>query len=321
MFAVYANEINLPNPLSGLVVGEQPEPTARDGWSTVTVKAASLNHHDLWTLKGVGITADRLPMILGCDGAGLDDQGRPVIIYPVIADGDFGDITEDPTRTILTEKYPGTFADKVSVPTQNLVAIPEGWSFAHAACLPTAWLTAYRMLTHKSGLTPGNTVLVQGVGGGVNSACITLAKAMGYRVWATSREEDKRQLAVELGVDQAFPTGERLPERVDAVMETVGDATWNHSLRSLRPGGTVVISGATSGSNPPADLNRVFFLQLSIVGSTMGTLEELAALVEFCNVTGVRPHIDQEFEMADAPAAFERLAKGDIFGKLILTRD
>lgn len=318
MFAIYADSINPENPLAGLVLGEQPEPETRPGWTTVSVKAASLNHHDLWSLKGVGITADQMPMILGCDGAGIDQAGNPVIIYPVVASGNYDDITQDPSRSILSEVYPGIFADQVGVPAKNLVPIPAGWSFAQAACLPTAWLTAYRMLATRSGLKPGNTVLVQGAGGGVATACIVLARAMGYRVWVTSRSEQKRNQALEIGAHETFPTGERLPAKVDAVMETVGEATWDHTLRALRPGGTVVISGATSGSQPPADLSRVFFLQLSIVGSTMGTLGELHELVNLCNATGIRPIIDQEFDKADARLAFEQLSHGSQFGKLIL---
>jgi len=175
------------------------------------------------------------------------------------------------------------------------------------------------MLATRSGLKPGDTVLVQGAGGGVATACIVLAKALGFRVWATSRDEAKRARALELGADAVFEPGARLPERVDSVMETVGAATWSHTLKSLRPGGTVVISGATSGPNPPADLARVFFLQLSIIGSTMGTIEELRALIDLCVKTGVRPLIDSERPMAQAREAFEVLAGGDVFGKLVLT--
>jgi NADPH:quinone reductase-like Zn-dependent oxidoreductase len=160
---------------------------------------------------------------------------------------------------------------------------------------------------------------VQGAGGGVATAAIALAKAGGLRVWATSRAEDRRAKAVELGADAAFETGARLPERVDAVIETVGEATWSHSLRALRPGGRLVVSGATSGMNPPADLARVYFLQLSVVGSTMGTREELEALLALCVSTGTRPLIDSTYPLADARTAFERLASGDAFGKLVLT--
>ena len=321
MFAVYADHIDADNPLNALVVGERPEPDVPDGWVVVDVKAASLNHHDLWSLKGVGITEDRMPMILGCDAAGIAPDGSEVILYSVIADAKAGngDETLDPRRSMLSEIYPGTLAARVAVPATNLIPKPAELTWAEAACLPTAWLTAYRMLATRSGLKPGDTVLVQGAGGGVATACIVLGKALGFRVWATSRDEVKRARALELGADAVFEPGARLPERVDSVMETVGAATWSHTLKSLRPGGTVVISGATSGPNPPADLARVFFLQLSIIGSTMGTIEELRALVDLCVKTGVRPLIDSERPMAQAREAFEVLAGGDVFGKLELT--
>jgi NADPH:quinone reductase-like Zn-dependent oxidoreductase len=321
MFAVYADHIDADNPLNALVVGERPEPEVPDGWVVVDVKAASLNHHDLWSLKGVGITEDRMPMILGCDAAGIAPDGSEVILYSVIADAKAGkgDETLDPRRSMLSEIYPGALAARVAVPAANLIPKPAELTWGEAACLPTAWLTAYRMLATRSGLKPGDTVLVQGAGGGVATACIVLAKALGFRVWATSRDESKRVRALELGADAVFEPGARLPERVDSVMETVGAATWSHTLKSLRPGGTVVISGATSGPNPPADLARVFFLQLSIIGSTMGTIEELRALVDLCVKTGVRPLIDSERPMAQARKAFEILAGGDVFGKLVLT--
>jgi len=269
----------------------------------------------------VGITEDRMPMILGCDAAGIAPDGSEVIVYSVIADAKAGngDETLDPRRSMLSEIYPGALAERVAVPATNLIPKPAELTWGEAACLPTAWLTAYRMLATRSGLKPGDTVLVQGAGGGVATACIVLAKALGFRVWATSRDESKRVRALELGADAVFEPGARLPERVDSVMETVGAATWSHTLKSLRPGGTVVISGATSGPNPPADLARVFFLQLSIIGSTMGTIEELRALIDLCVKTGVRPLIDSERPMAQAREAFEVLAGGDVFGKLVLT--
>ncbi|MEI6621061.1 MAG: zinc-binding dehydrogenase [Actinomycetes bacterium] len=320
MFAAFASSINADDPLSALAVSDRPEPPLVHGWTTVRMRAASLNHHDLWSLRGVGLAADRLPMILGCDAVGLDEDGNHVIIYPIVTEGSVGgDETMDRTRTILSEKYQGTFAEYVSVPRRNLVPMPDGWSWEQAACLPTAWLTAYRMLAVRSGLKPGNTVLVQGAGGGVSTACIALARAMGLRVWATSRDEAKRAKSLAIGAHAAFEPGQRLPDRVDAVMETVGQATWSHSLKALRPGGVIVVSGATSGPNPPADLARVFFLQLSVVGSTMGTLQDLHDLVALCSVSGVRPIIDAEIPLREARTAFERLAAGDVFGKIVLT--
>jgi NADPH:quinone reductase-like Zn-dependent oxidoreductase len=319
MFAVTAATTNADEPLAGLTLGERPEPKVPDGWTTVTVRATALNHHDLWTLKGVGISQDRLPMILGCDAAGVDEDGNEVIVHSVVGTPVDGDETLDPKRSLLSEVHPGTFAEKVAVPRRNLVPKPAALTFEQAACLPTAWLTAYRMLFDKAGLEPGSTVLVQGAGGGVATALIALGRAGGYRMWATSRSEAKRARAVELGADQAFETGARLPERVDAVMETVGQATWAHSLKSLRPGGRVVVSGATSGAVPPADLNRVFFLQLSVIGSTMGTRDQLARLARFLEQTGVRPHIDRTLPLTDAREGFAAMAEGDLFGKIVFT--
>ncbi len=320
MFAVTAARFNADDPLSGLELGERPDPAVPDGWATVTVKAASLNHHDLWTLRGVGIREDRLPIVLGCDGAGVDENGNEVVIHSVISDpGWLGDETQDPRRSLLSEKYDGTFAEKVVVPRRNLVPKPPELSWEEAACLPTAWLTAYRMLFTQAGVQPGDTVLVQGAGGGVATALIMLGKAAGLRVWATSGSEAKRERALGLGADAVFERGAKLPDRVDAVMETVGAATWGHSLRALRPGGTLVVSGATSGFNPPAELNRVFFLQLRVVGSTMGTREELGKLVRLCQMTGVRPVIDEAMPLTEARRGFEKMAKGDLFGKIVFT--
>jgi len=146
-----------------------------------------------------------------------------------------------------------------------------------------------------------------------------LGRAAGYRVWVTGRTEAKRTQAVELGADQAFEPGARLPERVDAVMETVGEATWGHSLKSLRPGGTLVVSGSTSGPNPKADLARVFFLQLSVLGSTMGTRDELLGLLAFCRTAGVRPVIARELPLAEARDGFAAMIDGDTAGKIVFT--
>ncbi len=319
MFAASAVAFHPEDPLAGLRLGEHPEPVAPDGWVVVDVRATSVNHHDLWTLRGVGITADRLPMILGCDAAGTDPEGNEVIVHGVITDGQFADETLDPGRSLLSEKHQGTFAERVAVPRRNLVPKPAGLTWAEAACLPTAWLTAYRMLFTRSGLQPGQTVLVQGAGGGVSTALIMLARQAGYRVWVTSRDEAKRARALELGAHEAFESGARLPERVDVVLESVGAATWSHSLKSLKPGGRVVISGATSGSQPPADLSRIFFLQLSVVGSTMGTRDELAQLVAMCGATGLRPLIDRELPLAEAAEALREMQSGEVFGKLVLT--
>jgi len=321
MFAAYAARIDKDRPLDGLELGERPEPNVPDGWTTVDVKAASLNHHDLWSLRGVGLGEKSLPMILGCDAAGVDPEGNEVVLHSVIGATGHG-VGPDERPSILTEKYQGTFAERVAVPRWNLLPKPPELSFAEAACLPTAWLTAYRMLFTNAGVRPGDSVLVQGAGGGVATAAIVLGAAAGLRVFATSRDETKRQRAVELGAEAAVESGARLPQRVDAVLETVGAATWSHSLKSLKPGGTVVISGATTGPNPPAaELNRVFFLELKIVGSTMGSKEELASLLSFCAAKGVRPVVDSTLPLDRAREGFERMAEGELFGKIVLTAE
>jgi NADPH:quinone reductase-like Zn-dependent oxidoreductase len=321
MFAVSAVRIDADNPLSGLEAGERPQPQPPAGWTTVTVRAAALNHHDVWSLRGVGLPADRLPMILGCDAAGVDEDGNEVVVHGVIGDpaAGGGDETLDPRRSLLSERYQGTFAQQVAVPVRNLVPKPAALTFEEAACLPTAYLTAYRMLFDKAGVQPGATVLVQGAGGGVATALILLGRAAGYRVWATSRSEAKRDRAVKLGADQAFEAGARLPERVDVVMETVGQATWSHSLKSLKPGGRIVVSGATSGDVPPAELTRVFFTQLSVVGSTMGTRDQLGRLIEFCAQTGVRPLIDRVLPLTGAAEGFAAMIDGSHTGKIVFT--
>lgn len=321
MLAAYAVSQSSSDPLSGLVIGPRPDPVARPGWSVVKLRAAGLNHHDVWSLLGVGLPAERLPIILGCDGAGVDEAGNEVIIHAVVpSDGWTGDETLDPARTLLSELYDGTLAEYVAVPTRNLVPKPAGLSFEQAACLSTAWLTAYRMLFVNAGLTPGATVLVQGAGGGVATALIQLGSAAGYRVWTTSRDEAKRAKALEIGADKAFSSGERLPERVDAVLETVGAATWSHSINSLKPGGTVVICGATSGDAPAkAELTKIFFKQLRVVGSTMGTRAELERLANFVVNQGISPIIDSTMPLADARAGFEKMAAGDVFGKVVFT--
>jgi NADPH:quinone reductase-like Zn-dependent oxidoreductase len=320
VLAAFAARTDADDPLSGLEVGELPEPEAPEGWTSVTVRAASLNHHDLWSLRGVGLPADRLPMILGCDAAGIDEDGREVVVHAVISDPAWkGDETMDPRRSLLSERHQGTLAQRVVVPARNVVPKPAELSFEEAACLPTAWLTAYRMLFTRAGLAPGATVLVQGAGGGVATAAIVLGAAGGLRVWATSRSDDKREKALALGADAVFEPGARMPERVDAVLETVGAATWSHSIKSLRPGGTLVISGATSGDAAPAELTRIFFLQLSVVGSTMGTREELARLVRFCADRGIHPLIHATMPLRDARDGFAAMAQGELFGKVVFT--
>lgn len=312
--------VNADDPLSCLTVGAFELPPAPDGWVEVHVKAASLNHHDLWALKGQALKAEQTPMILGSDAAGITADGRDVIVHAVIGSPSADrDETFDTRRTLLSERYPGTLAERLCVPAENLIDKPSWLSWEEAACLPTAWLTAYKMIARNSATAEGDTLLVQGAGGGVASAAIALGKAMGRTVWATSRDEGTREWARTIGADEVFEAGTKLPGKVDAVIETVGAATWDHSLRSLRPGGRIVVSGATSGPNPPADLNRVFFLQLSIVGSTMGSREDLIDLLRLLERTGVRPAIDRVLPLAQAREAFAAMEQGGLHGKLVLT--
>ncbi|HEU0240285.1 MAG TPA: zinc-binding dehydrogenase [Micromonosporaceae bacterium] len=317
MRAAYASAINPTEPLRGLVVGDLPQPATPEDWATVRVTASALNHHDLWSLRGVGLAEDQLPMILGCDAAGVDEDGNEVLIHAVIGDPDAADETMDPKRTLLSEKWPGTLADRVRVPRRNLIPKPAELSFAEAACLPTAWLTAYRMLRVRGRLPDDGSVLVQGAGGGVATAAVVLGRALGARVYATSRDPAKRERIAALGAT-AMESGARLPERVDVVIETVGEATFDHSVKAAKQGARIVVSGATSGFFPKVDLRRVFFLQLEIVGSTMGTRDELAALATLCVTRGIRPIIDSEYGFSEAAAAFARLETGDVFGKVVI---
>ncbi|HEY3009659.1 MAG TPA: zinc-binding dehydrogenase [Micromonosporaceae bacterium] len=313
MRAALASAINANDPLAGLTVGDAPEPThPDDDWVTVDVRASALNHHDLWSLRGVGLTEEQLPMVLGCDASGVDPDGNEVVVHAVIPD------KSDPRGfNLLSEKHPGTIAERVAVPRANLVAKPTAMSFTDAACLPTAWLTAYHMLTTRGRVADGQAVLVQGAGGGVATAAVVLAHALGKRVYATSRDPAKRERIAALGATAVGP-GARLPERVDVVIETVGPATFDHSMKCAAAGARIVVSGATSGAVAPLNLRRVFAFQLEILGSSMGTARELAELLELCANGVVRPIVDRVYGFSEARDAFERLAAGDVFGKVVL---
>ncbi|MEU7923071.1 zinc-binding dehydrogenase [Micromonospora zamorensis] len=313
MRAAFASRFNDADPLTALTVGEQPEPThPADDWVTVQLRATSLNHHDLWSLRGVGLTEAQLPMILGCDAVGLDPEGRPMVVYPVV-------VTPGDPRgvSILSEHFAGTLAERVAVPRSNLIPLPDGMSATDAACLPTAWLTAWRMLTTKGRVADADSVLVQGAGGGVATAAVALAVAMGKRVYATSRDAAKRERISALGATAVEP-GARLPERVDVVIETVGAATFDHSLKSAAPMARIVVSGATAGHQPAVNLRRLFAMQLEILGTSMGTPGELYELLAFCSENEVRPVVDSVVPFSRVEDAFARLHSGDAFGKIVI---
>ncbi len=345
MLAAYVAALGGDDPVANLGVGDRPEPELRPGWSVVRVEAASLNHHDLWTLRGRSSRPVKEGQILGCDAAGVVEAhgegagpeapaaGTPVVVHSVITCGECppcraGESLLCERMSLLSEgDHPGTLAERVAVPTANLMPRPDGLGAAEAACLPTAYLTAYRMLFTRAALQPGQSVLVQGAGGGVATAAMLLARAAGIDVIATSRDAARRQGALELGARAAIAPDREAPRAVkeltggrgvDAVIETVGEATWEVSLRSLRPGGTIVVAGATSGDGPPARLSRVFWFQLNILGSTMGTRGELERLVALVASGTLRPLIDVELPLAEAQAAFRRLAAGEQRGKVIL---
>jgi NADPH:quinone reductase-like Zn-dependent oxidoreductase len=313
MLAVSAIAANADDPLAALEVGDRPEPEPAEGWELVDLRAASLNHHDLWSLRGQGLPEDRLPMILGCDLAGTTADGREVIAHAVITE-------PDGTWSLFSERHQGTLSERVAVPTRNLVDKPADLSWEEAACLPTAWLTAYRMLFTRGRAKPGERVLIQGAGGGLATAAILLARAAGLEVVVTSRDEERLQRALDLGAHEGVASNERLARRVDLVLESVGEATWKHSTRSLNEGGRIVVSGGTSGLTPTLELAHVFFRELEVIGATMGTADELARVVDMLRVTGIRPVIDSARPLSQARDAFERMLAGEEYGKLVLTR-
>jgi NADPH:quinone reductase-like Zn-dependent oxidoreductase len=340
MKAIYAAGINYDDPLSVLSVGELPgaSSTPRPGWTSIDVRAVSVNHHDLWSLQGVGLSAEQTPMVLGTDAAGILREnigsgrsalhaGDEVVLYTLIGGhgGDSAGVGPNERRTILSEKYAGTMGEQASVPAANVFAKPANLSMVEAAALGTSWLTAYSMLFSAAQVKPGDTVLVQGAGGGVATAAIQLAHAAGLEVFVASRSEAKRNRALALGADVAVEAGARLPKKVDAVIESVGSATWSHSVKSVRPGGTIAICGATSGDQPGAELTRIFFQDLRVQGVTMGSRDDFARLLRFVEHSDLHPVIAATHawdtageDSAPVRAAFSEVLAGDQFGKVVI---
>jgi NADPH:quinone reductase-like Zn-dependent oxidoreductase len=320
MRAVYVEDPDPGDPLAALVVGTRPVPRRREGWTRVQVRAVSLNHHDVFSLRGVGLTPDLLPMVLGCDAAGIDERGRPVVVHSVVtSEGWDGPPLLDPRLTILSERAQGTLAEYLDVPSENLVEKPEELSFEEAACLPTAWVTAYHMLFCQAGLSSGDRLLVQGASGGLAAAVVALATGAGVEVWLTSRDPAAVGHLGDLGTGRVLGHGERVPDRVDAVLDGIGSSTWAHSLRSLRPGGTLVAVGGTSGFSAEVDIARVVRHRFRIVGSMMGSKDDLQAVVDLCRKTGIRPAIDAVVPFAEVSTGFDRLLAGALTGKVVVT--
>jgi NADPH:quinone reductase-like Zn-dependent oxidoreductase len=319
--AAFIERFDPDDPASVVTVGDRPEPEVPGGWTVVDVKAASLNHHDVWTARGLGVIgAQQLPMILGSDAAGLDQDGSEVVVHTVMTDPDWlGPELVAPSVRLLSDGPQGTFAERVAVPRRNLLPKPPQLTFEEAACLPTAWLTAYRMLFTQAAVRPGATVFVQGASGGLSTALIMLGQAAGVRMWVSGRDEEKRAYALERGADAAFEPGGRLPERVDAVMDSVGAATWEHSLKVLRKGGTMVVAGVTGGTHGTTDAVRLFTNGLHIVGTVMGTLDELRDLIGFCVTADLHPPVSEVLALEEAPRAFETMSSGAVRGKVVLS--
>ncbi len=327
-----------------VVLGERPDPTRAPGEVLVRIKAGSLNRVDLYMRDtGAGIT-HALPLIMGVDGAGVVEAVDPgesglrvgdrVLLHPGLGCGrcEFclrGDSVLCLRYRILGEHVDGTFADLVSLPAANVFPIPDGLSFEEAACLPVAYLTAWRMVVTKAAVRPTDTVLIFGVGGGVSLAALQICRMIGARVIATSTSDAKLERARALGAavtvnarnaDVVGAVMEATRKRgVDVVVENVGQATWDTALRSVVRGGTIVTCGATSGGAPSADLHRVFIRQLRILGSTLGTPGDLLELLRAVQGNGLRPVIDSRFPLDRHGEAFDRLAGGEQSGKVVLT--
>ena len=322
MLAVYANEANPENPLASVVVGERPDPVIHEGWVSVRMTHASLNRHDVFTLRGITAQEEPIafPMIMGNDGAGLLDDGKPVAIYPVMGTDDWrSDEPLDPASHVFSELVPGTMADYVAIPKRNAIPLPEGLSALDASLLGTAWLTAYRTLFTKSRLLPGQTLLVQGASGGMSTALIQMGRAAGFEVWVTTRNDEGAEIAESLGANQIFRHGEQLPSRVDAVVDHIGAATWGSSLGAVKRGGVVVISGVTTGPIAETDLRRVFVEQIDIRGTILGTLQEMRDMMNFIIRNNIKPEVGAVVPMTEARGAIRDMIEGRTRGKTVFT--
>jgi NADPH:quinone reductase-like Zn-dependent oxidoreductase len=309
-----------------LALDEVPDPAPAAGEVLIRLRAASLNHLDLWLRQGLPSVPK--PRILGADGAGevaaLGEgvngfaEGDRVVLNPGLEDG----------AHIVGEHMDGTHAELIAIPADYVHPIPESLSFEEAAAFPLVFATAYRMLATRAQLQAGEWVLVWGIGAGVATASLAIAKALGANVLATSTSDEKLERARGLGADAVVRSDDDVVAAareasggpgVDVVVEHVGEATWKSSLQAVRPGGRITVCGATSGPNPPAMLHRIFWKQLSILGSTMGTREDFAAVLDLVATGRVKPIVDRTFPLAEAAAAHEYLESGRQVGKVVLT--
>jgi NADPH:quinone reductase-like Zn-dependent oxidoreductase len=303
---------------------DAPDPVPDTGHVLIELRAASLNHLDVWVRRGLPSVPK--PRILGADGAGIVVSGEGfapgdrVVINPGLDHGD-GHII------VIGEHSDGTHAELISVPREQVYPLPDHLDFEAAAAFPLVFETAYRMLVTRAGLQEGEWVLVWGVGGGVASAALVIAKALGARVIATSSSDDKLQRARELGVEATFnhatdDVAARVKELTGGgahiVVDSVGAETWKHSLAAARASGRICVCGATTGPNPPANLHRIWWKQLTVLGSTMGTKEDFEAVFELVTSGRVRPIVDEVFPLAEAAAAHARLEAGEQLGKIVL---
>jgi len=303
---------------------DAPDPVPGAGQVLIDLRAASLNHLDVWIRKGLPSVPK--PRILGADGAGVVvsgdgfDPGDRVVINPGIDHGD-GKIT------VIGEHTDGTHAERIAVPASQVYRLPDGLDFETAAAFPLVFETAYRMLATKAGLSEGEWLLVWGIGSGVSTACLAIAKALGARVIVTSGGPAKLERARELGADAALDhDADDVPAAVKeltaggahVVVDHVGEATWQRSLASARADGRICVCGATSGPNPPAQLHRIWWKQLTVYGSTMGTRADFEAVYELVTSGRAVPVVDHVFPLAEAAAAHERLEAGEQLGKVVL---
>ena len=294
-----------------------PDPVAGPGEVLVSLRAASLNHLDLWVRKGLPSVPK--PRILGADGAGIRvDTGERVVINPGLEHGS--------RITVVGEHTDGTHCELIAMPETNVFPLDDGIDFETAAAFPLVYETAYRMLVTKAQLQADEWVLIWGIGGGVATASFELARALGAKTLVTSSSDEKLERAREWGADVAVnhATGDVAAAAkelggVDLVVETVGEATWKHSLGAVKPGGRVTVCGATSGPNPPAQLHRFWWKQLTVYGSTMGTREDFLGAYELVRSGRARVHIDSTFPLSETRAAHERLERGEQLGKIVLT--